>query len=122
MKTAISCSNSQVSIETQVTASPTRPLSPTSLILRCCRERNPISQQSNRGSSRGRRGRRFLRNQSTIVAISFPSQQNEEICSSFWNQWQMSISQKLGPNKRWAISTALFMEVTANKEENVLLF
>lgn len=119
MKTAISCSNSQVSTETQVTASPT-PLShlSDSALLQRKKSNLPAEQQ-----------RKFLRQARQKVpplpkhnCCNFISQQNEEICSSFWNQWQMSISQKLGPNKRWAISTALFMEVTANKEENVLLF
>lgn len=36
---------------------------------------------------------RFLQNQSTIVTISFPLQQNEEICLFFFffNLWQMSV-------------------------------
>jgi len=57
------------------------------LVLRC-RERNTISQRSGRGSSPASR---FLPNQSTVVAISFPSRQNEEICSFICNQWQMSV-------------------------------
>ena len=60
------------------------------------RERERETQSPSRAAEEvlaaGRAGR-FLRNQSTIVAISFPSQQNEEICSFFsvCNQWQMSV-------------------------------
>ena len=46
--------------------------------LQHCAERNTISRRSSRGSSPGRQRRQVPNNQSTIVAVSFHSQQNEE--------------------------------------------
>lgn len=92
------CSIKAVSTETQVTA---HLASVTSLLpLWICAAEREIQSPSRAAEevlAAGRAGRagRFLHNQSTIVAISFPSQQNEEICSFFCNQWQMSRPERI---------------------------
>lgn len=94
MKTTITCSPSleyEVSTETEVTAhlASATPLIPL-WFYTAEREIQSPSRAAEEVLAAGRAGR-FLRNQSTIVTISFPSQQNEEICSFFCNQWQMSV-------------------------------
>lgn len=87
---ALECSIKSVSTETQVTAhlASATPLLPL-WFYAAEREIQSPSRAGEEVLAAGRAGR-FLRNQSTIVAISFPSQQNEEICSFFCNQWQMN--------------------------------